>query len=59
MIGRVLKILLPKGGKSGQGLLVVAKYNVGEALHSQLHMPVLLVDTEMGRVVVPSNVRLI
>ncbi|KAJ7444944.1 hypothetical protein FB451DRAFT_1434147 [Mycena latifolia] len=55
LVGRVLRILLPKGGKSGQGLLVVAKYNVGEALHSQLHMPLLLADTETARVVVPSD----
>ncbi|KAJ6610166.1 hypothetical protein B0H10DRAFT_2293750 [Mycena sp. CBHHK59/15] len=55
VIGRILRILLPKGSKSAQGLLVVAKYNVGEALHSQLHMPILLADAETSRVVVFSQ----
>ncbi|KAJ6625360.1 hypothetical protein B0H10DRAFT_2174244 [Mycena sp. CBHHK59/15] len=55
VIGRILRILLPKGSKSAQGLLVVAKYNVGEALHSQLHMPILLADAETSRVVVLSD----
>ncbi|KAJ7467958.1 hypothetical protein FB451DRAFT_1020806 [Mycena latifolia] len=55
LVGRILRILLPKSSKSGQGLLVVAKYNVGEALHSQLHMPVLLADRGTTRVVVPSD----
>ncbi|KAJ7901474.1 hypothetical protein B0H13DRAFT_2336055 [Mycena leptocephala] len=31
MIARFSKILLPKGSKSAQGILVVAKYNPGEA----------------------------
>jgi hypothetical protein len=57
MIGRVLKILLPQGGKSAQGLLVVAKYRPGEERHPQFHMPVLLADAETSRVVVPSEVR--
>ncbi|KAJ6549204.1 hypothetical protein B0H10DRAFT_1969123 [Mycena sp. CBHHK59/15] len=55
MVGRVHRILLPKGGKSAQGILVVSKYNVGEALHPQLHMPVLLADTETSRVMLPSK----
>ncbi|KAJ6573348.1 hypothetical protein B0H10DRAFT_1927632 [Mycena sp. CBHHK59/15] len=55
MIGRVLNILLPKGSRPAQGLLIVAKYEVGEALHPQLHMPVLLPDAGASRVVVASD----
>ncbi|KAJ7483006.1 hypothetical protein B0H11DRAFT_1862828 [Mycena galericulata] len=55
MMGRVLRILLPKGGKSAQGLLVIAKYQVGEALHPHLHMPVLQADLQTKRVVVQSE----
>ncbi|KAJ7453824.1 hypothetical protein FB451DRAFT_1050100 [Mycena latifolia] len=55
MIARVSKILLPKGSKSAQGALVIEKYNVGEVLHPQLHMPVLQPDTDSGRLLVPSN----
>ncbi|KAJ7202934.1 hypothetical protein C8J57DRAFT_1203274 [Mycena rebaudengoi] len=54
-VGRVRIILLPKGGKSSQGLLVVSKYDVGEVLHSHLRMPVLLPDADKVRVVLPSN----
>ncbi|KAJ7829680.1 hypothetical protein B0H14DRAFT_2593909 [Mycena olivaceomarginata] len=54
-VGRVRIILLPKGSKSAKGLLVVSRYDVGEALHSHLHMPVLLPDADEGRVVLPSN----
>ncbi|KAJ7767826.1 hypothetical protein B0H16DRAFT_1787465 [Mycena metata] len=42
MIGRVRKILLRKASRSGQGIVVVAEYDVGEALHPHYHMPVLL-----------------
>ncbi|KAJ6456980.1 hypothetical protein C8R45DRAFT_1064760 [Mycena sanguinolenta] len=55
VIGRVLKILLPKGSKSAQGILVVAKYNVGEALHPHYHMPILLPDPVNMRVILPSD----
>ncbi|KAJ7261648.1 hypothetical protein C8J57DRAFT_1450891 [Mycena rebaudengoi] len=55
VMGRVKMILLPKGSKSSQGLLVFDKYNIGEALHPHLHMPVLLTDTQSGRMVVPSD----
>ncbi|KAJ7622956.1 hypothetical protein B0H17DRAFT_1164467 [Mycena rosella] len=57
MLGRISIILLPKASKSAQGILVVSKYNVGEALHPQLHMPVLLPDTAVNnnRVIVHSN----
>ncbi|KAF7324217.1 hypothetical protein MSAN_02533900 [Mycena sanguinolenta] len=55
VVGRVLKILLPKGSKSAQGILVVTKYDVGEALHPHYHMPILLPNAVSTRVVVPSN----
>ncbi|KAJ7736973.1 hypothetical protein DFH07DRAFT_966662 [Mycena maculata] len=55
IIAQVLIILLPKGSKSAQGVLVVDKHDVGEALHPQFHMPVLLPDAGARRVVVPSN----
>ncbi|KAJ7099940.1 hypothetical protein B0H15DRAFT_771035 [Mycena belliarum] len=55
MIARISIILLPKGSKSEQGVLVVSKYDVGEALHPQLHMPVLLPDAAASRIVVPSD----
>ncbi|KAJ6569081.1 hypothetical protein B0H19DRAFT_1373408 [Mycena capillaripes] len=55
MIARISKILLPKGGKSAQGILVITKYNVGEALHPHYHMPVLLPDGAASRVVVASD----
>lgn len=58
MIARVSRILLPKGSKSAQGLLVVTKYDVGEALHPHYHMPILLPDTAACRVIVPSEVSL-
>ncbi|KAJ7442085.1 hypothetical protein B0H11DRAFT_1749386 [Mycena galericulata] len=54
IIARILIILLPKGSKSAQGVLVVSKHDVGEALHPQLHMPVLLPDADASRVVVAS-----
>ncbi|KAJ7673015.1 hypothetical protein DFH06DRAFT_1279686 [Mycena polygramma] len=55
MVGRISKILLPKGSKSAQGILVIGKYDVGEALHPHYRMPVLLPDTENPRVIVASN----
>ncbi|KAJ6511523.1 hypothetical protein C8R47DRAFT_964088 [Mycena vitilis] len=55
MIARLTRILLPKGGKSGQGILVIAKFDVGEALHPQYHMPVLLPDLAAKRVIVASD----
>ncbi|KAJ7504028.1 hypothetical protein B0H11DRAFT_1692410, partial [Mycena galericulata] len=55
LIARVSKILLPKGSKSAQGILVVTKYDVGEALHPHYHMPILLPDATASRVVVPSD----
>lgn len=58
MIARISRILLHKGSKSAQGLLVVARYDVGEALHPQYHMPVLLPDATSTRVIVPSDVSL-
>lgn len=58
MIARILAILLPKGSKSAQGVLVVSKHDVGEALHPQLHMPVLLPNTAARYVVAPSDVSL-
>ncbi|KAJ6537151.1 hypothetical protein B0H19DRAFT_1270812 [Mycena capillaripes] len=57
MIAQISKILLPKGGKSAQGILVVAKYDVGEALHPHYRMPVLLPDADACRVIVPSDVK--
>ncbi|KAJ7811521.1 hypothetical protein B0H13DRAFT_1666758 [Mycena leptocephala] len=56
MIARVSKILLPKGSKSAQGILVVAKYDPGEALHPHYHMPILIPDMAAQRVIVPSDV---
>ncbi|KAJ7937476.1 hypothetical protein B0H13DRAFT_1852447 [Mycena leptocephala] len=55
MIARVSKILLPKGSKSAQGILVVAKYDPGEALHPHYHMPILIPDMAAQRVIVPSD----
>ncbi|KAJ6615778.1 hypothetical protein B0H10DRAFT_1800814, partial [Mycena sp. CBHHK59/15] len=55
MIARVFKILLPKGSKSAKGILVVAKYDVGEALHPHYHMPILLPDAATSRVVFSFN----
>ncbi|KAJ6551095.1 hypothetical protein B0H10DRAFT_2169864 [Mycena sp. CBHHK59/15] len=55
MIARLSKILLPKGSKSAQGILVVAKYDPGEALHPHYRMPILLPDTAAHRIVVPSD----
>ncbi|KAJ6532308.1 hypothetical protein DFH09DRAFT_1044141 [Mycena vulgaris] len=55
MIARISIILLPKASKSAQGILVVAKHDVGEALHPQLHMPVLLPNGDGSRIMVPSN----
>ncbi|KAJ6559708.1 hypothetical protein B0H19DRAFT_944520 [Mycena capillaripes] len=55
MIAQISKILLPKGGKSAQGILVVTKYDVGEALHPHYRMPVLLPDADACRVIVPSD----
>jgi hypothetical protein len=56
MIARLSKILLPKGSKSAQGILVVAKYDPGEALHPHYRMPILLPDTAAQRILVPSDV---
>ena len=56
VLGRIKILLLPKGGKAAEGLLVIDRYDVGEALHPHYHMPVLLRNTEHGRTVVPSNV---
>lgn len=56
MIARISIILLPKGSKPAQGIIVVTKYEVGEALHPQFHMPVLLPDAAGSRVIVPSDV---
>ncbi len=56
MIARISKILLLKGSKSAQGILVVAKYDVGEALHPHYRMPVLIPDAEANRVIVASDV---
>ncbi|KAJ6605878.1 hypothetical protein B0H10DRAFT_2178679, partial [Mycena sp. CBHHK59/15] len=55
IVGRVQKILLPKGSKSAQGLLVIARYHVGEVLHPHLHMPVLLEDATASRIIVSSD----
>ncbi|KAJ7863721.1 hypothetical protein B0H13DRAFT_2237080 [Mycena leptocephala] len=55
MIARLSKILLPKGSKSAQGILVVAKYDPGEALHPHYRMPILLPDTAAQRILVPSD----
>ncbi|KAJ7916032.1 hypothetical protein B0H13DRAFT_2323730 [Mycena leptocephala] len=55
MIARVSKILLPKGSKSAQGILVVAKYDPSEALHPHYHMPILIPDMAAQRVIVPSD----
>ncbi|KAJ7463099.1 hypothetical protein B0H11DRAFT_2310350 [Mycena galericulata] len=55
MIARISIILLPKGSKPAQGMLVVSKYHVAEALHPHFHMPVLLPDTAASSVIVPSN----
>ncbi|KAJ7918581.1 hypothetical protein B0H13DRAFT_2434969 [Mycena leptocephala] len=55
MIARVSKILLPKGSKSAQGILVVAKYDPGEALHPHYHMPILIPDMAAQRIIVPSD----
>ncbi|KAJ7466179.1 hypothetical protein B0H11DRAFT_1733316 [Mycena galericulata] len=55
MIARISTILLPKGSKPAQGILVVSKYNVAEALHPHFHMPVLLPDTAASSVIVPSD----
>ncbi|KAJ7939128.1 hypothetical protein B0H13DRAFT_1850862 [Mycena leptocephala] len=53
MIARLSKILLPN--KSAQGILVVAKYDPGEALHPHYRMPILLPDTAAQRILVPSD----
>ncbi|KAJ6564270.1 hypothetical protein B0H19DRAFT_941769 [Mycena capillaripes] len=55
MIARISKILLLKGSKSAQRILVVNKYDVGEALHPHYHMPVLLPDGAANRVIVASD----
>ncbi|KAJ6631670.1 hypothetical protein B0H10DRAFT_1938493 [Mycena sp. CBHHK59/15] len=55
MIACLSKILLPKGSKSAQGILVVAKYDPREALHPHYRMPILLPDTAAHRIVVPSD----
>jgi hypothetical protein len=43
LIGRIAEILLPHdaSGVESTGLLVVEKFEVGEALHFRLNMPVL------------------
>ncbi|KAJ7147066.1 hypothetical protein C8R43DRAFT_1088621 [Mycena crocata] len=56
MIARISTILLPYGSKSAQGILIVTKYDVGEARHPRYHMPVLLPNVAGRRIVVPSNV---
>jgi hypothetical protein len=56
MVARVSKILLPKGSKSAQGILVVSRHNVGEALHPHYRMPILLPDAAGDRIIVPSDV---
>lgn len=58
MIGRLLTILLPVGSGSAQGLLVLEEFHVGEALHFQFGMPILIPTTNISGalVVVPSNV---
>ncbi|KAJ7751043.1 hypothetical protein B0H16DRAFT_1887592 [Mycena metata] len=55
MIGRVRKILLRKASRSGQGIVVVAEYDVGEALHPHYHMPVLLPEVGTPLVILPSD----
>ncbi|KAJ7614819.1 hypothetical protein FB45DRAFT_1108964 [Roridomyces roridus] len=54
VVGRISKILLPKGGRSAQGIIVATEFEVGEALHPHYHMPVLL-PAAGRRVIVPSN----
>ncbi|KAJ7644882.1 hypothetical protein FB45DRAFT_735642 [Roridomyces roridus] len=54
VVGRISKILLPKGGRSAQGILVVTQFKVGEKLHPHYHMPVLL-PAAGRRFIVPSN----
>ncbi|KAJ7133713.1 hypothetical protein C8R43DRAFT_895024 [Mycena crocata] len=56
MIACISTILLPHGSKSAQGILVVSKYDVGEARHPRYHMPVLLPNAAGSCIVVPSNV---
>jgi hypothetical protein len=43
LIGRIVEILLPHDASGAEctGLLVVEKFEVGEALHFRLNMPVL------------------
>ncbi|KAJ7683329.1 hypothetical protein B0H17DRAFT_1137819 [Mycena rosella] len=55
---RILSILLPKGESSSatKGVLVVAKFLIGEALHFHFHMPVLVEEWDTPWIMIPSAV---
>ncbi|KAL0064675.1 hypothetical protein AAF712_008373 [Marasmius tenuissimus] len=56
IIGKIVSLYIPEAfGSSGQGVVVLREYSVGEVLHHRLHMPVLRPSSDSSLLVICSK----